>query len=153
MKTMTREEMMNELGLAGEKIVINMLSEAGYKVKSSIDKFDSEKDLMVEDKKVEVKTQVPFVMQNAFTFKPNQLKKCRSVDIVYFVCVPPLKHKDKWAGWIFEVNPKEFVTRKYKTKDGRDMLLIDREQPALRPVKKMSDEEARELQKYTITEF
>ena len=153
MKKMTKEEMMNELGLAGEKIVINMLSEAGYKVKSSIDKFDSEKDLMVEDKKVEVKTQVPFVMQNAFTFKPNQLRKCRSVDVVYFVSVPPLRNKDKWGGWIFEVNPSEFVTRNYTTKDGRVMLLIDREQLALRPVKKITDEEIRELQKYTVSEF
>ena len=153
MKKMTKEEMMNELGLAGEKIVINMLSDAGHKVKSSIDKFDSEKDLLVNGKKVEVKTQVPFVMQNAFTFKPNQLPKCRSVDVVYFVCVPPIKHKDKWGGWIFEVNPQEFVTRNYITKDGRVMLLVDREQPALRPVKQITDQEARELQKYTVSEF
>lgn len=150
---MTKDEMMNELGLAGEKIIINMLSESGHKVKTSINKYDSEKDLLVEDKKVEVKTQVPFVMQDAFTFKPNQLKKCRSVDILYFVCVPPPRHKDKWAGWVFEADPKAFTTRNYTTKDGRVMILIDRSQPALKPVKKISDEEVKELQKYSVSGY
>jgi hypothetical protein len=151
---MTKEELMNELGLAGEKIVINMLSEEGCKIKTSVDKYDSEKDLLVDGQyKVEVKTQVPFVMQNAFTFKPNQLRKCRSVDVLYFVSVPPPRHQDKWAGWIFRAEPKNFVTRNYKTKDGRDMVLIDREQSALIPVKKMTDEEVKELQKYTVSGY
>ena len=150
---MNREEMMNELGLAGEKVVINMLSSLGLKVESSINKYDSEKDMLVDGKKVEVKTQVPFVMQNAFTFKPNQLNKCRSVDVLYFVCVPPPSHYDKWAGWIFRVEPKNFVTRSYRTKDGRVMILIDREQDALIPVMKMSDENIKELKKYTVSGY
>jgi hypothetical protein len=151
---MTKEELMNELGLAGEKIVINMLSGEGCRIESSINKYDSEKDLMVDGQyKVEVKTQVPFIMKNSFTFKPNQLRKCRSVDVLYFVSVPAPRHTDKWAGWIFRVEPKNFVTTTYRTKDGREMLLINREQPALFPVKKMSDEEARELQKYTVSEY
>ena len=41
---MTKDEMMNELGLMGEKIVINMLNEDGRKVKTSVDKYDSEKE-------------------------------------------------------------------------------------------------------------
>ena len=151
---MTKDEMMNELGLAGEKIVINMLSDEGCRIKTSVDKYDSEKDLLVDGQyKVEVKTQVPFVMQNAFTFKPNQLRKCRSVDVLYFVSVPPPRHVDKWAGWIFRVEPQHFLTRTYKTKDGREMILIDREQSALVPVKKMSDDEMKELQKYTVSEY
>ena len=151
---MTKEELMNELGLAGEKIVINMLSDEGCRIKTSVDKYDSEKDLLVDGQyKVEVKTQVPFVMQNAFTFKPNQLRKCRSVDVLYFVSVPPPRHEDKWAGWIFRVEPKKFVTRNYKTKDGREMILIDREQSALVPVKKMTDDEMKELQKYTVSGY
>ena len=151
---MTKEELMNELGLAGEKIVINMLSSEGCRIESSINKYDSEKDLMVDGQyKVEVKTQVPFIMKNSFTFKPNQLRKCRSVDVLYFVSVPAPRHTDKWAGWIFKAEPKNFVTSTYTTKDGREMILINREQPALIPVKKMSDEEARELQKYTVSEY
>jgi len=150
---MTKEEMMNELGLAGEKVIINLLSEEGRKVKSSINKYDSEKDLLADEDKVEVKTQVPFIMQNAFTFKPNQLRKCRSVDILYFVSVPAGRHSDKWAGWIFKADPKSFKTRTYRTKDGREMILIDREQSALVPVKKMSDEEMKELQKYSVSGY
>jgi hypothetical protein len=151
---MNKEEMMNELGLMGEKIVINMLNEEGRKVKTSIDKYDSEKDLLIDDKiKAEVKTQVPFIMQNAFTFKPNQLRKCRGVDELYFVSVPAGKHSDKWAGWIFKADPKSFVTRNYRTKDGRDMLLVDREQESLTPIKKMSFEEIKELQKYTVSGY
>jgi hypothetical protein len=151
---MTKEELMNELGLAGEKIVINMLSDEGCKIKTSIDKYDSEKDLLVDGQyKVEVKTQVPFVMQNAFTFKPNQLRKCRSVDVLYFVSVPPPRNQDKWAGWIFRAEPKNFTTRTYRTKDGREMILIDREQSALVPIKKMSDDEMKELQKYSVSGY
>ena len=150
---MTKDEMMNELGLMGEKIVINMLNEQGCKVKTSVDKYDSEKDMVVDGKKVEVKTQVPFIMQNAFTFKPNQLRKCRGVDELYFVSVPAGRHGDKWEGWIFKADPKTFTTRQYKTKDGRDMILVDREQEALTPVLKMSNEEIKELQKYTVSGY
>jgi hypothetical protein len=151
---MTKEELMNELGLAGEKIVINMLSGEGCRIQSSINKYDSEKDLLVDGQyKVEVKTQVPFIMKNAFTFKPNQLRKCRAVDVLYFVSVPAPRHADKWAGWIFRAEPKNFVTTSYTTKDGREMILINRDQPALIPVRKMTDEEAKELQKYTVSGY
>jgi hypothetical protein len=150
---MTKDELMNELGLMGEKIVINLLNEEGRKVKTSIDKYDSEKDLLADGKKVEVKTQVPFIMKNAFSFKPNQLRKCRSVDELYFVSVPAERHTDKWEGWIFKADPKEFVTTEYRTKDGRNMLLISREQKALTPIKRMSDEEMKELQKYTVSGY
>ena len=150
---MTKEEMMNELGLAGEKIIINLLSEEGRKIQSSINKYDSEKDLLADGKKVEVKTQVPFIMQNSFTFKPNQLRKCRSVDELYFISVPAGRHNDKWEGWIFKADPKNFTTRNYRTKDGRDMILVNRDQEALTPIKKMSNEEIKELQKYSVSGY
>ena len=151
---MTKEELMNELGLMGEKIVINMLNEQGRKVKTSIDKYDAEKDLTIDGNvKAEVKTQVPFLVQNAFTFKPNQLRKCRGVDELYFVSVPAGRHSDKWEGWIFKADPKTFKTRNYRTKDGRDMILIDREQEALTPIMKMSNDDMLELKKYTVSRY
>ena len=150
---MNKIEKMNELGLMGEKIIINYLSEKGHIVNHSVDKYDSEKDLIVEGKKVEVKTQVPFLLENSFTFKPDQLRKCRNVDVLYFVSVPANKHNDKWAGWIFEADPKEFVTRQRTTKDGRVMILIDRNQPALKPIKRVSEEEMEQLQRYTVSEY
>lgn len=150
---MNKIDKMNELGLMGEKIIINYLSEEGHIVKHSVDKYDSEKDLIVEGKKVEVKTQVPFLLENSFTFKPDQLRKCRNVDVLYFVSVPANKHNDKWAGWIFEADPKKFVTRQRTTKDGRVMILIDRNQPALKPIKRVSAEEMEQLQRYTVSEY
>lgn len=151
---MIKEEKMNELGLMGEKIVINMLNEQGRKVKTSIDKYDSEKDLVIDGNiKAEVKTQVPFIMKNSFSFKPNQLRKCRGVDELYFVSVPAGRHGDKWEGWIFKADPKNFITEKYRTSDGRDMLLINREQEALTPIMKASDEDIRELKKYSVSGY
>lgn len=152
---MTKEQKMDALGLAGEKIVTNMLNSLSDKLKieHSIDKFDSEKDMLVDGYTVEVKTQVPFLMKNAFTFKPNQLKKCRSVDVLYFVSVPPPNHQDKWAGWIFRADPKKFRYQNYTTKDGRNMILVPREQSGMFPVQKMSDEDVKHLMRYTISEY
>ena len=148
---MNRSEKMNELGLMGEKIIINYLSEEGHVVKHSVDKYDREKDLVVQDKKVEVKTQVPFLSENAFSFKPDQLRKCRNVDVLYFISVPAGRHHDKWAGWIFQVDPKSFVTRQRNTKDGRSMILVDRNQPALKPIKQISAEGREQLRKYSVS--
>jgi hypothetical protein len=155
MKWMTQEEKMNELGLAGEKIVTNMLNSLGsnLKIEHSVDKYDREKDMLVDGYKVEVKTQVPFVMKNAFTFLPKQLNKCRGVDVLYFVSVPPPRNEDKWAGWIFRAEPKNFKTTSYTTRDGRNMILVPREQEALVPIQKMSDEEIKVLMQYTVSGF
>jgi len=150
---MTNSEKISELGLMGEKIIINYLSEKGHMVKHSVDKYDSEKDLIVENKKVEVKTQVPFLIENSFSFKPDQLKKCRNVDVLYFISVPATKHRDKWEGWIFEADPKKFEWFERTTKNGRKMILVDRNQPALKPVKKVSQEEMEQLKKYSVSEY
>lgn len=151
---MNTKDKIQELGMLGEKIIINRLSKKGHIVESSIDKYDRTKDLMIDGKlKAEVKTQVPFILENAFTFKSSQLTKCRNVDVLYFISVPPPNHDDKWAGWVFEANPQEFKVRQRKTRDGREMLLIDREQEALKPIAKLSDEEIFELKKYTVSGY
>jgi len=150
---MTNEEKMNELGLMGEKVVINYLNSIGRFVEQSIDKYDSTKDLLCGDKKVEVKTQVPFIMAKALTFRPNQLAKCRSVDELYFVTVPAPNNVYEWSGWIFKVDPKAFKHRTYRTKYGREMLLLDIEQEAVVPVQKIKDEYISQLRKYTVSAY
>ncbi len=150
---MNNEQKMDWLGRMGEKIVVNNLSRQGLVVEESIDPYDREKDLVCDGKKIEVKTQVPFITQNAFTFKPNQLKKCRGVDELYFVAVPAPSHSYKWEGWIFKVNPQEFLIRKYNTKDGREMLLVNIVQDAVVPVEQVSDEYMAEMRKYTISKY
>jgi hypothetical protein len=150
---MNTTERMNELGLMGEKVVINYLSSVGSIVEQSIDKYDSEKDLVCDGLKIEVKTQVPFIKEGALTFKPNQLRKCQGVDKLFFVTVPAPRHFYKWSGWLFEVNPKEFTYKKYRTKDGREMVLIPIEQESVRPIQKIKDEYVEQLVKYTVSEY
>lgn len=149
----SNEQKMDELGRMGEKIVVNYLSKQGHTVEESIDKYDSNKDLLCDGQTVEVKTQVPFIRQRAFTFKENQLRKCRNVDVLYFVCVPAPSHSFEWAGWLFKADPKAFKTRKYRTSDGRDMILVDIEQDALIPIEKISDQNIEQLKKYTVSKY
>jgi len=150
---MNHKEKMGELGLLGEKIIMNYLSAKGYIVHQSIDKYDSEKDILVNGQKVEVKTQVPFIIENSFTILPTQLTKCRNVSFLYFISVPANTMADKWAGWIFEVNPKTFVTKTRKTKDGRNMILIPRNQEAVKPVEKLDENTIKHLITYTVSEY
>lgn len=149
----TREKDIDILGRIGEKIIINMLSREGLTVQESIDPYDSVKDMTCEGKTIEVKTQVPFIVEKAFTFKQNQLNKCRNVDVLYFISVPAPRHKYKWDGYIFEADPKSFKTRKRNTKDGRTMILVDIEQDAIMPIQRLSKEEVNTLKKYTASEY
>lgn len=147
-------EKRNEMGLAGEKIVTNMLSALGLKIEQSVNKYDSEKDMLVDGYKVEVKTETPYVLKDCFSFRPNQLKKCSSVDVLYIVSVPHPKYKHPTAdGWVFRVDPKNFKTFNYKTRYGTEMIGIKIKQPAVTPVMKMTDEEIKELCKYSVTQY
>ena len=152
---MTREEKMNELGLAGEKVVTNMLNRLhpGLVIEHSVNKFDSEKDMLVDGRKVEVKTESPYVLKNCFSFRPKQLHKCRSVDVLYIVSVPHIKYKHHADGWVYRVDPQKFQTIQYITKKGMPMIGIPIKQEALVPVYKMSDEEIKELMKYSNTDY
>ena len=60
---MTRKDKMNELGLIGEKVITNMLTKEfpGIVIEHSLNKFDSEKDMLVDGKKVEVKDKDRYV--------------------------------------------------------------------------------------------
>ena len=133
------------LGDMGERIVANYLNEKGCKVKLSTDPYDSKKDMRVDGKTCEVKTQVPYVLKNGFTIKPNQLPKCLNAD--YFVIVQaPCDYLDKAAIWKIK---KGFKYRSIITKDGREMILIPWDQEAV--VKKMDivGEEKELLRKYS----
>jgi len=152
---LSREEKMNELGLMGEKVVTNMLNRMypGLVIEHSINKFDSEKDMLVDGKKVEVKTESPYVFKNCFSFRPNQLKKCRNVDVLYIVSVPHVKFKHFSDGWVYRLDAKNFQTFSYVTKFGIEMIGIPIKQESVIPVYKMSSEEVQELMKYSNTEY
>lgn len=148
-------KMMTELlGKTGEKIIANELSKMGFVVEHSINNFDSEKDFLVDGKKIEVKTEQPYVMKNSITIRETQLKKCQNVDLLFFVTVPPLMRENyKWGGWIFRVDPKSFVYEKYTTKKGIKMVSISILQDAVIPIRELTLLEKNELKKYAISDY
>ena len=120
---MNNELKMNMMGTAGEKLVCSFYRDLGCKVEESLSTYDSVKDMIVDGKTCEVKTQMPFYTENSFTMKKNQLTKCRNVDKLIFVEAPSSK-SDVIKIW---EAPKE--TRKFRTKatkDGRNMYLLDK---------------------------
>lgn len=120
---MNSELKMNQLGMAGEKLVSSFFRSLGHTVEESLSTYDNVKDMIVDGKTCEVKTQMPFYTENSFTMKKNQLTKCRNVDKLIFVEAPSSK-SDVIKIW---EAPKE--TRKFRTKatkDGRNMYLLDK---------------------------
>ena len=151
----TDNSKMDILGRMGEKYVANHLTKNGIIVEQAISHFDSKKDLTANGKTVEVKTQVPFLSQKCFSFKKqsNNLRKCRSVDELYFISVKcddtrwPYNHN----GWLFKIDPKNFKTKDFTTKDGRDMILIPIYQEAVTPILKIEDNIMLEMMKYSVS--
>jgi len=83
-----RNSIQNIIGIIGETIIENVFSIEGFDFKKSDDWWDSEKDGIVNGKKYEVKTQVPFYSENAFSIPLSQFEKLSNVDITYFVEIP-----------------------------------------------------------------
>lgn len=140
------------LGRAGEAIISNYFVKNDKKVEVSVNQYDSQKDMIVEGKSVEVKTQVPFVTKNSFSFRKNQLKKCVSADEVYFVSVPTNK-KHFSEGKVYCIKGPDIEYKEYTTKDGRDMILIPIEQKNMKMVFEVSNEEKELLVKYSSSNW
>lgn len=142
---------MEMLGRAGETIITNYCTKHGQIVEASVDQYDSEKDMLIDGLKCEIKTQVPWVTKNSFSFKPNQLKKCLNADRVIFISVPNAT-KPHWSdGKVFLIKSAEMKYTKTKTKDGRDMILIPIDQPGMDELFTISPEECKILQKYSVS--
>lgn len=140
------------LGKAGESIITNYFSSKGMKVEVSVNQFDSVKDMIVEGNNVEVKTQVPFVTKDSFSVKPNQLNKCMNAYEVYFISVPTNK-KHFSEGKVYAIEGKNIQYKKYKTRDGREMILIPIDQKDMREVFEISDDEKQLLVKYSSSNW
>ena len=156
MKTeLTREQKIEILGKIGEKYVGNYLAE-NRKVQFSLDNFDSEKDLMADDKTVEVKVGTPFITEGAIAFKKSQLTKCRSVDEFYFVTIPAPKYNYRWSGWLFRIeNNFRYKVRNITRSNGwiDEMVLVPIEQDAVIPIFKVEDSVINEMMKYTTSKY
>ena len=152
---LTREQKIEILGKMGEKYVGNYLAE-NRKVQFSLDNFDSEKDLMADDKTVEVKVGTPFITEGAIAFKKRQLAKCRSVDEFYYVTIPAPKYKYRWSGWLFRIeNTFKCRVRKVTRTNGwiDEMALVPIEQDAVVPIHKVQDSVINEMMKYTTSNY
>lgn len=151
---MKPEEKALRLGHIGENIVVNWYSSQGYRIKISLDPYDSVKDLMVGDMQVEVKTQQPYVNMNALTFRPNQLPKCSNPNTLlnFVTATAEYNPSYKWNNCLFEVD-FDFKTVPYTTKSGRKMIAVPIEQEAVRFIKKLEDEEIQVLAKYTHSNY
>jgi len=140
------------LGRAGETIIFNYFVKNGKKVEVSVNQFDSQKDMVVEGKNIEVKTQVPFVTKDCFSFKRTQLKKCVSADEVYFISVPTKKNHFS-EGKVYKISGCDIEYKEYKTRDGRDMILIPIKQENMKMVFEVSEEEKELLVKYSSSNW
>lgn len=142
-----------KMGRAGETIVHNWLNKNGFLVEASVDQYDSEKDMLVNGKKIEVKTQVPFIMKDAFSILQKQLNKCLKADVVYFVSVPNSTRKHYSDGKVYRIDSNKIKYQFHKTKDGRQMILIPIKQPDLQEVFQMSKKECEILQRYSVSKW
>jgi hypothetical protein len=116
-------------GDLGEKLVARFYRNQGHDVEESLNLFDFEKDMTIDGETCEVKTQMPWIKENAFSIREQQVKKCMNVDRLIFVETPS-KFNDHRVH-IYEF-PKE--TRKYRTKitkDNRKMALFEKKNAVL----------------------
>lgn len=142
---------MEMLGRAGETIVNNYFASEGHKVVLSEDQYDRHKDMTVDDLKVEVKTQVPYIYKDMFSIKPNQLKKCLNADKVVFVSVPSKKQMHHSDGKVYVIESKKLQYYPYTTKDGRSMMGIPIRQEGMEKLFELTDKQCRILQEYSVS--
>jgi len=150
---MSKKGNIEMLGRAGESIIQNYCTAAGQKVVASVDQYDNQKDFIIDGLKVEVKTQVPYIYKNAFSFKPNQLKKCKNADRVIFISVPNKEKPHHSDGKVYLIKSSEMKYYPYKTKDGRDMIAVPIDQEGMDELFVISDQDCKTLQKYSASSW
>jgi len=132
-------------GFLGERLVAKFFREQGgaVDVVMSTNEYDAEKDMTVDGKTVEVKTQIPWISESAYSIRRKQLPKCQGVDRLIIV--------DTNFGDILEVNPKTFKYREKATKGGLPMVLINMFQPAIKPIGKCTPLQLRIMRRFTVS--
>ena len=120
------------LGDIGEEIIMTELRSRGHVISKSIDPLDKEKDIVMDESlKIEVKTQVPFFKKKAFTVRKNQLKKCLECSVLYIISAPAkYGTHDGTEGFVYKVDPKKLKYKFFKTNNGEERVLFEREQEA-----------------------
>lgn len=129
------------LGSYGERILSEILRKDGYDVQLSMNPFDSKKDFTVNGATVEVKTQVPFFSERAFSIGENQYRKCVTVDFVAFISVPVRNNSftSHYDGNIYVAKSDNIQWKRRRTYDGRMMYLANIDQSAMQLCHKIKD--------------
>lgn len=142
------------LGMIGERIVAYYLRKDGHDVEESLNVYDSEKDMLVDGLPVEVKTQVPIMIEDSFGIALSQKAKLFSCHRVYFVSVP-LKATDELAGCIFEMDPRDpdLKAHRWETNTGRPMVCFPRRQKSLKLIYQIKDNDILEQLRKLSTSY
>ena len=141
-------------GALGELYVYLELRKEGRPVELTTNVFDDVKDMTCEGKLIEVKSQVAWIRENAFTMAVSQLLKCQVVDELYFVCVPHPSPKlyDPYAGWIYKLMKGTWNYRVKAPGDYRQMVLIPREQESVKRWKQLTRDQITAIERYSVIE-
>ena len=146
---LSEKQKIEMLGALGEDIVEKTLKLTGFLVKKSEDKYDSEKDFTVENLKVEVKTVVPWFVENALTIDASQYRKCYNADCVFFVCVPSKRYNNysntKYDGHIYAVDPKKVQWIPKTTNKNYPKYIVRIDQPGVTLFHKITDIETLDM--------
>jgi len=128
------------LGMIGERIVATWLRKQGHTVEESLYVFDNEKDMLVDGKNAEVKTQVPIMAEDSFTISINQRSKVLSSYRVYWISVPT-RVPNELDGCVFEMDPSSELLKahRWRTNSNREMLCFPRRQTAMKLLFKIED--------------
>ena len=149
---LTPDQRKTILGRMGEICVANWANSESKSVFLSIDPFDSTKDMTIDGQTVEVKTQVPWVSERAFTIGQNQLEKCQNVDNLYFVALlSPSGFEYSGQGHIFKAD-KNFFWELKTTKSGKKQISIPINQAALNKVYRISSSDLNTMMRYVTSQ-
>ena len=138
------------LGAAGERIVARELREDGHIVKESKNSFDNVKDMTVNGKNCEVKTQQEFMMKKAFTVPFNQSKKCTEVEHMVFVETP--SRMNRYINLYYSHKKYRVNLSTYTHRSGSKVLILPKHDMKL--IKTVTDEEdIAEMIQLTSTDY
>lgn len=127
------------LGMLGEKIVAKHFRDSGHQVEESLDVFDSTKDMLIDGKNVEVKTNAPLIYYDSFSFPKSQYNKIMNSHRVYWVSVPLQTQEDQYAGCIFEMDPKVAKPHLITFGSGKQTIGLRRQQEGMKVIYKIED--------------
>lgn len=137
-------------GDLGEKLVARYYRSNEILVEESLNLNDSKKDMLVDNKTCEVKTQQAWHKENSFSIRVNQLKKCTDVDILIFVETPSKYNQNTVR--LYEMPKEKRKVKTLTTSDGRTMHLFSKNNAIL--LETITDENiVKQFERYSLSKW